>query len=234
MNDEAKTDAPAPPEEPKQIEGPKLAYVKGGTGTTASENLYERRHQEAEARRAEADIMRRESKDQVEERLPGRDGGELRMKQPGHEGGAVQYTSQMTAHPEVPKAYVCLTYLTRTGAKMLGPQGDPVQCCADIIVGANPELPTELCLVLVCPKCQADSHKHQQDNQLRIFQSNKYFELVTGKGPATFLWVDKDDRGRVVSRHMYRSAGMIVESEPFDCPDCGWRARIDNNHVRPD
>lgn len=199
----------------KQIHAPKLAFVKGGTGTSASERLYEQRFQEAEERRDEQAAERTQAADA---RTVRRDDGLGVTKLPGHEGGAVEYTSQMTAHPEVPKAYVLLKYLNRAGS----PTGD--ECLADIIVGANPERPTELCLMLVCPHCQRQSHKHMQDNQLRIFQSNKFFELVPGKGPPLFRF-----EGQV-----FRSAGVITESEPFSCPDCGWRARINGNYVRED
>ena len=78
--------------------------------------------------------------------------------------------------------------------------------------------------MLVCPRCQQRSHKHQQDNQILIRQSNRYFEFVAGKGPAEFLFQGK----------RFKSAGMITHSEPFSCHDCGWRARIDNNRVWPD
>lgn len=205
----------------KAIEAPQLAYVKGGTGTAKSEQLFETRFHEAEARRDEAAFMREQSRDQQKVENPEDQSAEIHM--PGHVGGAVQYSSQMTAHPEVPKAYVLLTYLTPTGSVMKA-NGEDVQCLADVIVGADPERPTELCLILVCPRCERDSHKHTQDNQLRIFQSNKHFELVTGRGDPMFMF-----QGQA-----YRSAGVITESERFSCPDCGWRARIDQNHVRPD
>lgn len=223
MTDEAKSpppDAPAAESSPKKaIEGPKLAYVKGGQGTGASERLYEQRFQEAEKRRDKAELERLAARDQKQVTLP--DGKTALL--PGEDQGAVMYTSQMTAHPEVPKAYVLLKYLTRSG-EPASVNGEAVECLADIIVGANPENPTELCLVIVCPRCSQDSHKHQQDNQLRIFQSNKFFELTPGVGPAIVAFQGQS----------YRSAGIIRESERFDCPDCGWRARITNNCVRPD
>jgi hypothetical protein len=214
----------------KPIEAPQLAYVKGGTSTQRSENLYEQRYQEAEARRDVAERQRKESEDAQDVAVPGQDAP---VKMPGHVGGAVQYSSQMTAHPEVPKAYVLLKYLTPTGSIWIV-DGEPVRCRADIIVGADPDHPTELCLMLVCPRCEADSHKHSQDNQLRIFQSNKYWELTPGKGPETFEFREYDERLERWVINIYKSAGVIEESERFSCPDCGWRARIDQNHVRPD
>lgn len=219
MSNDQTNDAATPK---KTLEAPQLAYVKGGTSTQRSEDLYERRYQEAEDRRDVAERQREASKDQQDVSVPDGD-QKATVRMPGHAGGAVQYSSQMTAHPEVPKAYVLLKYLTPTGS-IMKVAGEPVECRADLIVGADPDNPTELCLILVCPRCESDSHKHAQDNQLRIFQSNKYFELAAGKGLPTFMFQGQ----------MYRSAGVITESERFDCPDCGWRARIDQNHVRPD
>jgi hypothetical protein len=203
---------------PKPVEAP-LGFVKGGTGTAASEKLFEERFHDAEERRDQADAERQEAADAQTVTVPSLDGApEHDVLMPGHQGGAVMYTSKMTAHPEVPEAYVLLKYLSRTGSET------GIECKSEIIVGADPENPLDLCLILVCPRCQANSHKHQQDNQLRIFQSNKHFELVAGKGPPEFVF-----EGR-----MYKSAGVITESEPFTCPDCTWRARIENNCVRPD
>ena len=69
---------------------------------------------------------------------------------------------------------------------------------------------------------------HQQDCQLKIAQRHKYFEFVTGKGPKNFVFDDG------FGPRTYHSAGMVIESETFSCPVCGWKARIHNNTVRPD
>jgi hypothetical protein len=208
-------------EDTPAIDNPALAFVKGGTGTAASERLYMQRQYEAEQRREEASRERALAADQQKVDLPGQ---EAPVHMPGHAGGGVMYTSQMTAHPEIPKGYILLQYLSRTGSKT------GLECLVDLIVGANPDKPTDLCIVLVCPRCQENSHKFQQDNQLRIFQSNKHFEFVAGKGPETFVFMDPETGIEGV----YKSAGMVVASEPFRCGDCGWRARIEMNFVRPD
>jgi hypothetical protein len=193
-------------EEDRSPKAPEVYIKGGGTATTGSENLYERRYREAEERRDQAD------KDRAMAEQP---------TSPDQASGLL--TNQFTRHPEIPKAFILLKYVDRFGQDVII-NGEPVCCCADLIVGLNPMQPTELALMIVCPRCQQQSHKHQQDNQILIRQSNKYFEFVAGKGPSSFVFEGK----------RFKSAGMITQSEPFSCHDCGWRARIDNNRVWPD
>lgn len=222
---------PEPPTAPvgeaivrRPIEGAPLGFVHLGTGTDASKRLFERRYREAERRRAEADQAAALARNAVDVRYEDPQGERAVTKLPGRDGGAVQYTTQFTEHPEIPKAYIHLIYLDRMGAET------GLECLADLIVGANPARPTELCLILVCPGCTKDTHKHAQDNQLRIFQSNKYFDFRASMGPKTISFRDPEtDEVKI-----YPSAGMVMESEPFRCPDCGWRARIVQNRLRPD
>lgn len=203
MSDEKASTGESTKVESKPSKG--FSFVQGGTSTTKSEALYERRYQEAEERRKQADQDRRDASVPIEE------------------GGAKLLSNQLTAHPEIPKAYVPLKYVDRLGQQVVI-NGEPVLCLADLIVGMNPSKPTELTLVLVCPRCSQDSHKHQQDNQIMIRQSNKAFEFVAAEGDPTFVFEGV----------MYRSAGVVKYCEPFQCPDCHWRARIDNNRVWPD
>lgn len=200
----------------KPIENPQLAYVKGGTSTSASERLYEQRYQEAEARRDVAEEDKRRAKGQKKVQLE----GEGAVHLPGSPDGGVQYTNQFTENSEVPQGYLHFTY---HDAK-LNQVGEGY---ADLLMGTNPDDPRELMIVLVCRWCQESTHKHQQDNQMRISQSNKYFEFRPGAGPPMFELRD-DDSGL---SQVYRSAGIVVESEPFTCPDCGTRMRIDMNRV---
>jgi hypothetical protein len=196
MSEEAKK-GPAAPE----------FFIKGGgTATSRSESLYEQRYREAEERRDQSD----RDKAMAEE-----------PASPDQASGLL--TNQFTRHPEIPKAFILLTYLDRFGQEVVI-NNETVACCADLIVGLNPVQPSELSLMIVCPRCQQQSHKHQQDNQILIRQSNKYFEFVAGKGPSSFVFQGK----------RFKSAGMIVQSEKFSCHDCGWTARIDNNRVWPD
>ena len=181
-------------------ENPYMAFVKGGTSTQKNDEFWERRWQESEKRRDEADLEKKVACVPIEE------------------GGGQLYTNQMTAHPEVPRAYVCLKYLTRAGEET------GFECLSDIIVGMDEMKPTELTIILVCPRCMQRGDKHMQDCQLSIRQSNKRFQLVTGKGNPTFVYEDK----------VYKSAGMIMDMEKFSCPDCNWTAQIHENRVRPD
>lgn len=182
-----------------------FSFVKGGTSTAKSEALYETRFREAEKRRDTADTDRKIAEIPIEK------------------GGGKLFSNQLTAHPDIPKAYVPLKYVDRLGQPVVI-NGEEVLCLADLIVGMNPDKPTELTLVLVCPRCSQQSHKHEQDNQIMIRQSNKAFGFVAAKGDSTFVF----------QGNLYRSAGMVEYCEPFQCPDCDWRARIDNNRVWPD
>jgi hypothetical protein len=176
-----------------------FSFVKGGTSTQKNDELWETRYREAEVRRNVADAERKIGRVPIEK------------------GGARLFTSQMTGHPEVPKAYVLLDYFSRSGERT------GLQVLADVIVGIDASLPTELTMVIVCPRC-VQGAKHQQDCQLQIRQSNKSFELVTGKGNPTFEFEGK----------IYKSAGVIKYCEKFRCPDCDWTARIENSQVRCD
>jgi len=196
------------------------AFVKGGTRTAKSEALFEQRFQEGEVRRDEADAQRKLSAGQQQVDNPEDDKASILM--PGAPGGAVQYTSQFTENPEIPKSYLCITYMVE------GFFGE--RCLADLIKGVDPSNPDELTVIIVCPGCQKDSHKHQQDNQLRIRQSNKAFEFRPGMGPRRFMFQDATSGLELP----YANAGMIIESEPFSCPDCHSRYRIINNTLLED
>lgn len=198
--------------------------VRGGTGTSKSEELFERRFHEAEERRDVAAAEKALSRDQ---QLVDKPDGDGQAFMPGRMNGAVLATNQFTEHPEVPKAYVCLIIANRYGADT------GVRCLADILQGINPDNPHDLALNIVCPTCQERSHKHQQDNQLRILQSNKAWELREGAGEPIIVWEETTESGLTTVEH-YPSAGIVTESEPFVCDDCGTRYRIANNVLRPD
>lgn len=182
-----------------------MGFVRGGTPTSKSEQYYEERFQEAEKRRNEADRDARIASVPVEQ------------------GGGVYLTNQFTRHADKAKAWIPLTYVTSAGEPIFL-NGEPVICQADLIIGMDPNRPMELTLVLVCPRCTQQGQKHEQDCQMHLRQSHKRFDFVASMGPPTFVHMGKT----------YRSAGVITESESFACPDCGWRARIVQNQVRPD
>lgn len=182
------------------LEAPSLVFVKGGTSTSKNDQLWETRFQDAEKRRDEADFERKIANVPIES------------------GGAKLYTSQLTSHPDVPRAFILVKYLSPAG------EDTGLECLADLIVGMDEARPTELTLILVCPGCMSRGDKHMQDCQIQIRQSNKPFVLTTGKGDPTFTYEDE----------VYQSAGVISDMEAFNCPDCGLRARVDNNCLRPD
>lgn len=181
------------------VENPLMAYVKDGTTTWASEQEVQRQWLESEHRRNVAARERELSNVPIDS------------------GGAVMHTHKLTENPEIPKAYIELTYLNRHGTET----GE--KCMADIIVGVGNN-PTELMLILVCPNCVHNRGRHHDQAQIQIRQSNKMFHFVAGMGNPTFVFDDMP----------YNSAGMIMESEKFTCPNCSWSARIDHNRVIPE
>lgn len=186
--------------EKKPIEAPSLAFVKGGSSTAKNDQMWEARFREAEARRDRQEFERKVASVPIED------------------GGAQRYSSQMTAHPEVPRAYVRLKYMTAGGDET------GVECLADVIIGMDASNPLELTLIIVCPRCAQRGDKHLQDCQLQIRQSNKRFELRTGMGEPTFMYEGS----------LYKSAGVVTECEKFRCPDCSWSAQINNNKIYSD
>lgn len=137
--------------------------------------------------------------------------------------GAKIYTNKLTEHGNVPKVYVLLDYLTSRGEPLYD-HGLPVQCLADVVI-LNPDDPNELTLILVCPACMARMPPgSQQFCQIQIRQGNRAWHLDqrTAGTPIPF------------EGHFYMSAGVVMESERFTCPQCTWTARIDKNRVWPE
>jgi uncharacterized protein YbaR (Trm112 family) len=202
-SDKAPDTAPtgAAPEAPKFWGGIPDALVKGGTTSWAHDQKVLREKHEAEERRRVADAERH---------------AEL------HDGAKI-YRNNFTDHGQYPKAYVLLEYKTERGEPLYD-HGHEVQCLADIVI-LDPARPTDLALILVCPKCK--ERLPQDQCQIQIRQSNRMWHLDTrdsGK-PIAF-----DDGMR---RQVYPSAGTVMESEKFACPQCSWAARIDKNRVIP-
>ncbi len=179
-------------------------FVKGGTPTEKSQKYFENLYQDAEKRRSVDDKQKAIS------------------KIPWQQGGGVLQTHHLTDHPEIPKACLCFKYLTPFGEET------GQECMVDLVLGGEGD-PTELTLIIVCPKCLSHGQKHMQDCQLKISQRKKHFNFVAGMGESFFIF--ENDSGQL---QKYPSAGMVTESEKFSCPDCGWTARIDHNRVWPD
>lgn len=179
------------------IDGAPMGFIRGGgTPTMKSEQHFEQLYRDAEVRRDEAQLDLDDAR----------------------KGDGRVYANQFTGHPEVPKAYVLLRYLTRGGEET------GIECLGDILMGVNEDRPDEIALVLVCPRCMRQGQKHQQDCQLRIRQSKKYIVLKPAMGAPTFEFEGK----------FYNSAGVITETDKCKCPDCGFTFRIDHNRVWPD
>jgi hypothetical protein len=134
-------------------------------------------------------------------------------------GGAKLSSHTFTENPDVPKAYVLLRYANRAGAPVA-----PGECLADVII-ENWEKPNDLTIIFVCPGCYTDHHKSAGDCQLKMRMSNRWWNLRPKYGETR--WTDPDGQVRI-----YKLAGDVVESEPFTCPDCGYRGRIANGWLR--
>lgn len=189
------------------LENPIAVFVKGGTRTDASDREIEENFQDAEQRRDQQAAERRASVTTADAAVD--------------EGRPLMVTNPLTSNSDVPRAYILLKYLTRSGEDTGG------RALADIVIGTNPDKPAEVMLILVCPKC-LETKEHQDQCQIQISQGNKKVEFVAGAGKPMFRF----DKG--FGFEEYHSAGMVMETEPFTCPQCSWRARIHKNRVWPE
>jgi uncharacterized protein YbaR (Trm112 family) len=106
--------------------------------------------------------------------------------------------------------------------------GHPLQCLADVTVPADPAYDGELMLLLICPKCKERLPADHCIIQLR--QSNRAWHLDARKAGEVIVWPEWDAAGhKTIEPHI--SAGVVMESEKFSCPNCSWRAAIDKNKV---
>lgn len=190
-----------------ELENPSFVFVKDATRTDASDFEIERNFRDAEFRRDQQAAERAASVTTVDGAVD--------------EGRPLMVTNPLTAHGKIPAGYILLKYLT--------PGGDDTgkRCLADLKTGTNLDDPTELVLIFICPKCFA-SKGHQGDCQIQMSQSNKRFEFIAAKGKKMIHF----DRGH--GPEDFYSAGMIMASERFTCPQCSWSARIDRNRVWPE
>lgn len=197
----------APEATEKKLFGlPMEVFVRGGSSTFANDKRVAELKADAERRRAIAD------KERALSRLP------------IEQGGARMFTNHLTDNAGVDQAYVELQFLNRRGEPWYE-FGEPVKCLADVVMVSA----TELALVIVCPSCKAKGLPLDQC-QLRIRQSNKAFDLDTGKAGELILWTEGNNPDGTKIIKPYRSAGVVRESEKFRC-DCGWSARISMNKV---
>jgi len=179
-------------------------FVRGGGNvfTLAHEQAAHEQYLDAERRRDEADADRRVAQTPIEQ-------GGARLFNAAAGGG----------NTDIQQAYVLLTFVDRRGDP-LRVAGKIDQCLADLF-WISPE---ERHLQIVCPQC-IEKGVHQDQAQLRISNLNRGWHLDERTAGTPFKFND----GYVVKT--YRSAGMIVDGEPFECPRCAWRALIDKNKV---
>jgi hypothetical protein len=138
---------------------------------------------------------------------------------PIEQGGAKLFTNKLTPNAAVPKAYVLLRYVNRYGQPMA-----PWECCADVLI-EDFARPNDLTLQIVCPRCIVRG-RHGDQCQIALRPQNKRWYLRPGAGPQTFLFDDG------FGTKTYKSAGVVLESERFQCADCTYEAVIANNEIR--
>jgi hypothetical protein len=185
---------------------PADVFVKGGTTTMRHDMMVQEQEADAERRR---DLLDKER--QI-------------ASLPFEQGGGRLYNNYLTPNPEglpMEKAKVLLQYLTPSGDVEYN-KGKPLKCLADVLVGLDPAMPTELTLVLVCPKCETKMPQGQC--QIQIRQSNRRWELDQRTAGELIVFEGKP----------FRSAGTVMESEKFTCGRCTWTAHIDKNRVWPE
>ena len=189
----------------KKIFGVPLAtFVKGGTTTTAHDQMEAREWHDAEQRRdlqdAEMHIARKDIDD----------------------GGGEMFTSKFLNEREAqaPEAHVLLDFVNRKGEPIYE-QGVPLQCLADITVATEPSFDGELVLLIMCPKCM--ERTKAQNTILQLRQANRMWHLDPKGAGELFVFEGEP----------YHSAGTVMDSERFTCARCTWAARIDKNKIWP-
>jgi len=198
--------------EAQQLFGrPVEGFVRGGTHTSKHDADVAAQREDADHRRAVSDKERQIASVPIEH------------------GGGMLATHKLTDSPGVEPLHVLLKYLTPRGEDVYH-KGKELQGLADIVVVG----PEELCLQIVCLGCK-DSGRHQESCQLTIRTSNKRWHLDrTQWDGQSMTFPHRQGQPFTYEGKVYISAGVVMESEKFRCPDCNWTARIDRNCVWPD
>lgn len=147
------------PASSKPLTAPLSAFVRGGTSTSKSDNMFAAMWHDGEKRRDTEDAAKKIGATPIDE------GGGMLVENPLATPGT----------EKIPKASLLLTYLTRTGE----PTG--FQCLADLVL----ELSGEALLVLVCLGCVRRG-RHLDVSQIHLRQSNKRFTFKAGMGSPFF------------------------------------------------
>lgn len=193
--------------EPKPIEAPMAAWVKGGTMTSAYAKELAARDYDAEQRRKLQDEQ-------------------MRATRTGRLPGALQTRELAAGPPGVAKLSSLKLGGRNTHASVvLGirhPKDNLIQDWIICELSAEPKEDggQELVLIVACPKCE-------RDRQMTIRQSNRMFYLDTRRQGE--IWVNPTDPNEIVTL-----AGTITTHDWIKCPGCGWRFKVDDSVVRSD
>jgi len=191
--------------DPNPIGVPLDILVRYGTTTSAHDRSVAEQLAESRRRRAEDDAEKRIAKNH------GINSGDPSSV-------ASRYSNQFTDNPEIARAYVPLTYVTRTGRE------ETHKGVGDIIMVQDPAFEGELALILFCPSCIEKAGLPPDQSLVTVRQSNRSWHLDQRTSGELCVFEDGST---------FRSAGVIMESEAFTCARCSWRARIDHNKVWP-
>ncbi len=184
------------------------SFVRGGTSSSADDKRVAELKFDAQQRRAVSDREKALARIPIES------------------GGSQLYSNQLTEHPEIEQSYLELHFVNSRGEPLYD-HGEPSRCLADVVLLTN----DEMAIIIACPSCFA-KRKPLDQCQIKIRQTNKNFELDTSKAGSAIYWIDgyRSDGSKIIK--VYRSAGVVRESEKFRC-DCGWAARIVKNQIFP-
>ena len=198
----------------KGIEAPMASWVKGGTLTSAYEKQLQAEHHDAEVRRQQQDEQAAATRTGM---LPKHlQSAELNGDQVG-----VSKLSSMRLGGSKSHASVVLGVRHPKDNQIL----DWLIC--ELLAQPTEDGSQELTLNMVCIRCTKTLHRHSQDAQFKIRQSNRMFWLDTRR--AGEIFVNPEDPSEVVTL-----AGTVTTNDWITCPHlgCGWRFKIDDSIIR--
>lgn len=190
---------------PSMFGVPMESFVRGSRSrTSAHDRMIAQEHADAERRRDVAAAERKQA------------------QKPIHQGGAMMYQNRFQDNPEAADSFFSLEYVTTRGEPFYM-NGQALGCLADVQVLPDGSVQ----FVMVCPSCKAEGLPLDRC-QMTVNTRNKKFEIDFNGAGEMVLFNDG------FGPKAYRSAGIIRETEPFRCSQCGWACRIVKNKVRPE
>lgn len=229
----APTAAPAAPAEPSSAlanifasgEAP-MAFVHGGTTTTAWDNEMARRSLDADRRRAEQDARAAKARASAQAQDPTEVARLSSLKLGGQQNHPVVVLELRAPDNSVQDWAVC--ELNFMGGAITGPNpipGQPAPAAAE---------DGEFSLIVPCPRCILTRGKHPQWSQMTIRSTNKRIYFRPGVVPKWMgsvkpLWIDPTDG------QPYQVAGTVDIDEVCKCDaeGCGFRFKIDDSRLIP-